>query len=202
MFDLSFLQILARAIAIVVVLTVMGFALAGFARLLGDKGAGYDGKLTLNPFVHVDIFGLIAGVAGRVGWIRPIAIDPAHCRGGRAGPILAALAAMIVVFAFGRLVLLLLPWVATSWPAASAGFVDVTIRDVATTTAWTLAVNVIPVPPLLGGYLLQAVAPRAHAWLVRRHIWVSIALLVLVVLTYRSLPSTVLGDMADALGAR
>ena len=109
MFDLSFLQILARAIAMVVVLTVMGFALAGFARLLGDKGTAYDGKLTLNPFVHVDVFALVAGVAGRIGWIRPIAIDPTHCLGGRIGPILAAIATMIVVFAFGRLGLSLLP---------------------------------------------------------------------------------------------
>lgn len=202
MFDLSFLQILSRAIAIVVVLTVMGFSVAGFARLLGDKGTAYDGKQTLNPLVHIDIFALIAGVAGRVGWIRPIAIDPGKTRGGRAGPVLVAIAAMAVVFVFGRIVLLVLPWVATSWPASSAAFVGATIRDIADTAAWTLAVNVIPVPPLLGGYLLQALAPAAHAWLVKRHLWVSIGLLVIVVLTYRSLPGTVLGDLADILVAR
>lgn len=202
MFDLSFLQILARAFATGIVLMVMGFSLAGAARLLGDRGVAYDGKLTLNPLVHIDIFAFLAGIAGRVGWVRHIPIDPEKCRGGRLGPVLAAIAAMIATLVFARLILYALPWVATSWPASSAGFVDSTIREIANITAWTLALNVIPVPPLLGGYLLQAVAPPAHAWLVRRQFFVSIALLVLVVLSYRSLPGTVFGDLAALLRVR
>ena len=202
MFDLSFLQIVSRAIATIVVLAVMGFAVAGFARLLGDKGAGYDGKLTLNPLTHIDIVGLAAGIVARTGWIRPIAIDPAQCRGGRAGPVLAALAAMVAVWVFGRAVMLALPWIATSWPASSAAYAGATVREIANTVAWTLAINTIPVPPLLGGYLLQALAPGAHAWLVKRHLWVSLVLLVLIVLLYRSLPGTVLGNWAGVLGTR
>ena len=202
MVDLSFLQILARALAATAVLTVMGFSLAAAARLLGDRGVVYDRKVTLNPLVHVDFFGLLGGIAGRIGWIRPVMIDPAKCRGRRLGPLLAAIASMAAVFVFCRLVLLALPWVATSWPASSAGFVDSTIREIATIGAWTLAINIIPVPPLLGGYLLQAVAPQAHSWLVKRHFWVSIALLVLVILTYRSLPGTIFGDWASLLRVR
>ena len=64
MFDLSFLQLLTRAIATIVVLALMGFCVAGFARLLGDRGPAYDGKLTLNPFVHMDIFGLLPERSG------------------------------------------------------------------------------------------------------------------------------------------
>lgn len=201
MFDLSLLQILARAIAIIVVLSVMGFSLAGFARLLGDKGVVYDGKLTINPLVHIDMFALVAGVAGRIGWLRPLAIDPAQFRGGRAGPVLAAIGAMIVVFLLGRVAILLQPWVATSWPSASAAFVGATLRQTVDTVGWTLAANLIPIPPFLGGYLLQALAPGAYGWLVKRHLWVSLALAVLIVLTYRSLPGTVLGSWAAALGA-
>ena len=202
MFDLSFLQILSRAIAIVIVLTVMGFSVAAFARLLGDKGAVYDAKLTPNPFAHIDIFAFAAGIIGRVGWIRPIAIDPAKCFGGRAGPVIVAIATLIVIFLLGRLSLLTLPWVAVSWPSSSAAFADSTIRTLADTAAWTLAANLLPLPPLLGGYLLQAISPKAHAWLVGRHLWVSLALLVLLVLTYRMLPSSALGDLARIFGAR
>src|SRR5690606_38099792 len=180
----------------------MGFSLAGAARLLGDRGVIYDGKVKLNPFIHVDIFALVAGVAGRIGWVRPVPIDPAKCRGGRLGPVLAAIAAMIATLVFARLYFFALPWVATSWPASSAAFVDSTIREIAHIPAWTLAIIVIPVPPLLGGFILQAVARSAHAWLVRRHLFVSIALLVLVVLVYRSLPGTVLGDLAALLRVR
>lgn len=202
MFDLSFLQIVSRAVAAVIVLTIMGFSVAAFARLMGDKGAVYDAKLTPNPFVHIDIFALAAGIIGRVGWVRPIAIDPAQCRAGRATPVIVAVAALIVVFLAGRLALLALPWVAVSWPASSAAFTDSTLRTLADIAGWTIAINLIPLPPLLGGYLLQAVAPQAHAWLVRRHLWVSIALLLAVIATYRILPSTALGDLARLFGAR
>ncbi|WP_338609839.1 hypothetical protein V6617_06505 [Pelagibacterium nitratireducens] len=202
MFDLSFIQLVMRAIGTVVVVTLMGFSVAGFARLLGDKGTAYDGKLTLNPFVHVDIFGLFGGTIGRGGWTRPIAIDPAAGRMGRATPVIVALLTMAAIFLFGRLVLLALPWVAAYWPASSAAFVDATIRMTADIAAWTLAINIIPIPPLLGGYLLLSLAPDAHGWLVRRHLYVSIVLAVLVVLAYQSLPATPFGELARLLGAR
>ncbi|AEQ52080.1 hypothetical protein [Pelagibacterium halotolerans] len=202
MFDLSFLQLLTRAIATIVVLTLMGFSVAGFARLLGDRGPAYDGKLTLNPFVHVDIFGLLSGMVARTGWIRPVAVDPAGGRLGRATPVVVALLTMAAIFLFGRLVLLALPWVATSWPTSSAAFTDATIRMMADVAGWTLALNIIPIPPFLGGYLLLALAPGAYQWLVRRHLYVSIVLTVLAVLTYRSLPATFFGDLARLLGAR
>src|SRR5690606_41429019 len=106
----SFLQILARAFATGIVLMVMGFSLAGAARLLGDRGVAYDGKLTLNPLVHIDIFAFLAGIAGRVGWVRHIPIDPEKCRGGRLGPVLVAIAAMIAALDFARPTLYALPW--------------------------------------------------------------------------------------------
>ena len=202
MFDLSFLQLLSRAIATILVLALMGLCFAGFARLLGDRGPGHDGKLTINPFVHVDVFALLSGMVGRVGWIRPIAIDATAGRLGRATPVAVALLTMAAIFLFGRLVLLALPWVATSWPTSSAAFTDATIRVMADVAAWTLAINIIPIPPFLGGYLLLALAPNAHQWMVKRHLYVSIALAVIVVLTYRSLPATFFGDLARIFGAR
>lgn len=202
MFDLSFQQLVMRAIATVVVVTFMGFSVAGFARLLGDKGTVYDGKLTLNPFVHIDIFGLLGGTVGRAGWTRPIEIDPAAGRMGRATPVIVAVLTMAAIFLLGNLVLLALPWVATNWPASSAAFVDATIRMTADVAAWTLALNIIPIPPLLGGYLLASLAPDAHGWLVKRHLYISIVLAVLVILTYRSLPATPFGELARLLGAR
>ena len=55
------------------------------------------------------------------------------------------------------------------------------MRTLADVAGWTLAANLIPLPPLLGGYLLQALAPKAHEWLVKRHFFISIALLVQIV---------------------
>ena len=200
MLDLSFLQILSRLIAIIIVLAVMGFSLAGFARLLGDKGMIHDGKLSLNPLTHIDIFALVAGVAGRIGWLRPVNIDPLECRGHRVAPVLAAIGAMTALFFLGRVAGVLQPWVATSWPTSSASFATATLRAIGDTAGWTLAANAIPVPPLLGGYLVQAIAPATHDWLGKRHSFVSFALSALVIFSYGSLSNTPFGGWASTLG--
>ncbi|HWJ87967.1 MAG TPA: hypothetical protein VNS12_07855 [Pelagibacterium sp.] len=202
MFDLSFLQIVSRAIGAIIVLSFMGFAVALTARALGDKGPVYDRKLTLNPFVHVDPLGFLASIPVRTGWIRPIQIDPASCKGGRVAPVIVGLVALLAVFALGRILPLALPWVATSWPTSSAAFVDATIRMTADIAAWTIALNLLPFPPLIGGYLLQAVAPSAHAWMVKRHFYISIALAAVLILAHRTPALSVLGDTARLLGAR
>lgn len=190
MFDLTFPQVLSRLIAATIVLTILGLSFAGAARLLGDKGVGYEGKLKPNPILHVDLLAIVTSVFGRAGWIKPLRIDPAECRGGRWAPALAALAAALVTLVLSRLTVLLLPLVASYWPASSAGFVDWTIREIPQIAAWTLAINIVPLPPLLGGYVLQGVSPAAHGWLVRRHFWIMVAITALVVVFHKNLPQT------------
>jgi hypothetical protein len=189
-FDLTFPQVLSRLIAATLVLTVLGLSFAGAARLLGDRGVGYEGKLKPNPILHVDLFAIVTSVFGRVGWIKPLRIDTAESLGGRWAPALAALAAALVTLMLSKLTVLLLPLVASYWPASSAGFVDWTIREIPQIAAWTLAINIVPLPPLLGGYVLQGVSPEAHRWLVRRHFWITVAITALVVVFHKSLPLT------------
>jgi len=195
-FDLTFPQVLSRLIAATIVLTILGVSFAAAARLLGDKGVGYEGRLKPNPILHVDLFAIVSSVFGRVGWIKPLRIDPAECRGGRWAPALAALAAAVVTLVASKLALLLLPYVASYWPASSAGFVDWTIREIAQIAAWTLAFNVVPLPPFLAGYALQGVAPEAHAFLVKRHFLISIAITALVAVFHKSLPQTPFNALA------
>jgi hypothetical protein len=80
-------QFVLRLLAMVFVAAIHGFAVAGTACALGDPGPRYDGRLTANPFTHLDLLGTLAGVFS-LGWIRPIAIDPALLRFGasRAAP--------------------------------------------------------------------------------------------------------------------
>lgn len=199
MLDLTFQQVLGRGIAAIVVLTVLGFALAIVGRLLGDKGVAYDGKIAPNPMVHIDIFGLVAAIAGRIGWVKPVAIDPKASSAGRLAPVLVAVGAAVLVLVFSRLVLLLLPLVASYWPSSSAGFVDWTIREIPQVAAWSIALNIIPLPPFLGGYALQAIAPAAYAWVLKRQLWVSIAALLLIIFFQHNLSQTPFETLAKAL---
>ncbi len=49
------------------------------AKALGDPTPEKSGRLSLNPFLHVDIMGTLAVVLFGFGWGRPIPINPFRC---------------------------------------------------------------------------------------------------------------------------
>ena len=60
---------------------------------LGDDTAYYQGRLTLNPFRHLDLFGTIAMVLFGYGWAKPVPVNPLRFKGNmRRGMALTALA--------------------------------------------------------------------------------------------------------------
>ena len=175
--DLSLQQLLLRFIAMVVLVGVHGFALAAIARLLGDEGPAHDGRLTLNPVMHLDLLGMIGMLVGRLGWIKPMAIDAARLRAGRAGLILCWIGSLAITLLFGVLVLQL-RWLTVVLVSPDfASHVVVALLAIAESSIWFVAFNLIPVPPLAGGLLLAAVAPAAFTVLQRHSIWISVALI-------------------------
>jgi Zn-dependent protease len=197
-FDLTFQQVLARGIAAVFVFSMLGFTHALIARLLGDRNIEYDGKLTANPLIHLDLVGLFAAIVTRAGWVRPITVDD-KIIGGRFAPAIAASGAAIATLAIGHLTQFLLPLVASYWPASSSGFVDWAIREIPQIAAWTVVLNVIPLPPLLGACVLKLVAPRTYTWLTKRQFWLGVAMLLLAILFYKALAQSPLQIFASIL---
>ncbi len=174
--DLSLQQILFRVAALLLIGAIHGFVLAAAARLMGDRGVSYDEKLTLNPLTHLSMPAVVAVVLARVGWIRPIEIDPAALRTGRGGLVLAALAAIIatlglavLLMALRRPALLLLPEVLTFGTA-------VWLQVTAETAVVFAIVNLLPFPPFTGRLFLQAAAPAAYASARRVETWIAIAI--------------------------
>lgn len=181
--SVSFWVLLMRAISAVVVFALHGFLLAGCAYLLGDRGPKYDGRLTLNPFAHVDVFGLVAAATARFGWIKPMRIDADQLRFGRLGLVICWLGSLAATLLVVRLLLLLQP-LATAWAPTSASlglfgwfghFSDMAV--------WFVIFNLLPLPPLTGGLLLAAVAPALYRVAIDKVIWISVALAAIMVFT-------------------
>ena len=61
----------------------------------GDPTAKMLGRLTLNPMKHLDPFGTICMVFLRVGWAKPVPINPRNFRNYRRDYILVSLAGII-----------------------------------------------------------------------------------------------------------
>ena len=61
--------------SIIIASTVHEFSHALTAYKLGDPTAKAEGRLTLNPLVHIDPLGALMLVLVRVGWSKPVPID-------------------------------------------------------------------------------------------------------------------------------
>lgn len=69
-----------RAITLVIAITVHEFAHAWMADNLGDPTPGRDGRLSLNPLVHLDPLGSLMMVFAGFGWGRPVLTNPSYLR--------------------------------------------------------------------------------------------------------------------------
>lgn len=132
---------------------------------LGDDTAKRAGRLTLNPFKHLDLLGTICLVLFQFGWAKPVPVDPRNFRNPRAGMAATAIAGPFsnLILAFVSILLLHL------FGTAAAYTMPVWLATILATFLMYLAIvninlclfNLIPVPPLDGSNILQFFLPRA-----------------------------------------
>ena len=184
MTDLTVQTLLIRIASLLIIAVVYGSAGAAMARFLGDPGPMQDGRLTANPFPHLDALGGAALVLFGFGWIKPLELAPARLRGGAFGAIAVVLAATAVLLVVAAATGLLLPLAATALSDSSAPLARAFIVGFVATAAGFALVNLIPLPPLAAGVLLDAIWPAAGAALRRASFVVGLLLIALLVSDY------------------
>lgn len=76
MLGLTLPTLISRVITLVIAFTGHEFAHAWTATQLGDDTPRANGRLTLNPLVHLDPLGSIILIATGFGWAKPVPINP------------------------------------------------------------------------------------------------------------------------------
>ncbi len=76
MLGLTLPALIARVLTLVVAFTVHEFAHAWTADQLGDDTPRRNGRLTLDPRVHLDFLGSLMLVIAGFGWAKPVPINP------------------------------------------------------------------------------------------------------------------------------
>ena len=72
----TFFQTLIYVVpALLIAISMHEFAHGYMSYLLGDPTPKMDGRLTLNPFRHLDVWGTLCLLVFHVGWAKPIRWD-------------------------------------------------------------------------------------------------------------------------------
>ncbi len=147
------------------------------AEKMGDPTARMLGRLTLNPFRHLDPIGTLALFLFGFGWARPVPVNFGNMRNPRQGMIWVALAGPAVnLLLAGLSALLLRGLLVVGSELVDAGtLVDRVLQPVALMVASSLFINVLlgifnlmPIPPLDGGRVLSGLLPEKQAaWLAK-----------------------------------
>jgi Zn-dependent protease len=155
--------------------------------------------MSLSPAPHLDVVGGIAFVVFRLGWTKPVALDPRELRFGRLGLVIVAFAGLaacaLLAILFEALRGPALTLFSGNFALGLAAFFDV-----AAGLALSFALfNLLPLPPLTGGHFLQALHPPLHALLERQQTICVIALAAFIV---TGLAEKLVAPMYAALGGR
>lgn len=100
-----------RIPAILFALTIHEFAHGWVALRFGDTTAQDQGRLTLNPFAHLDFFGTAMLLFGPFGWAKPVPVNGYNFKEPKKGILFVSLAGplsnIISAFLFGYLLRLM-----------------------------------------------------------------------------------------------
>lgn len=181
-------------LTLLIALTFHEFAHAWVAYKLGDDTAYHEGRVTLNPIVHLDPMGAIAIlVTGMFGWAKPVPVNPrnfAHPRRDDilvtiAGPLSNLLLGIIAAFIF------VLVFKGKALPADASPMIDLSYRTLKVMIQLNFMLmffNFIPVSPLDGSHIVTNLLPLNEAYQFKRFnqqygMWVLLGLILVGPLT-------------------
>ena len=158
---------------VIIAMTFHEFAHAWVADRLGDDTPRRQGRLTLNPFKHMEPIGMLMLLFAGFGWGRPVEINPNNFNRTitiRKGNALVALAGpvmnLILALIFSIIYALILAFGGVDFMFSEVGDIITTIVEYIIFMNVGLGVfNLIPLPPLDGSKVLVAILPtNARNW--------------------------------------
>ncbi len=174
--------------SILIASTIHEYAHGLAAFKLGDPTAKAEGRLTLNPLVHIDPIGALAMVLFRFGWSKPVPINEYNFKKRELGTAITALAGplsnMIIATICG-----LINWIFNIDPMSIGGVFLLTFTTINLALAFF---NLIPIPPLDGHKIVRAILPKAL-----RNFWERIEKFQIILLVLFIIPITPSGSIAS-----
>lgn len=155
--DFALARILKFLPGIILGLTVHEFSHAYVAWRCGDSTSREQGRLTLNPFKHIDLLGFVMLLVAGFGWAKPVEFNELNLKNPRKDVIRIALAGplsnAVTAIVFSVLYTVIFHFIPTYHSSGVQILNEVLIYTIYLN--WGLFVfNLIPLPPLDGSHLL------------------------------------------------
>jgi Zn-dependent protease len=161
MFGYSFGDIAILIVSILIAMSVHEATHAFVGLRLGDDTAAEEGRISLNPFKHIDPFmSVILPIITLVLFhapilaARPVPFNPARVRFGELGSALISVAGPLSNLGLAIIAALLFRFFADNPFMENALFTFISLN------VWLFIFNLVPIPPLDGSRVLYAFSPE------------------------------------------
>ena len=183
--------------ALLICISIHEFAHAFVAYKLGDRSQKYMGRLTLYPFAHIDIMGMLMLVLIGFGWGKPVQYSDNNFKNRNLGNLLVAIAGpisniLLAIFTAVIFKVLIMTGLITASPFINTLFMYVMLVNS------TLAVfNLIPLPPLDGSKIVRSFL--SYKWKIKYDNITQYSFIILIILIYSGLLDYIMNPMYKAI---
>lgn len=153
--------------ALLFALTLHEFCHAYTAVRMGDDTPARQGRLTLNPLVHLDLIGFFLFFFAGFGWAKPVQVNPDAFRNPRRDDILVSIAGPLSNLAGAVLFAVLIKGLLLANPNIFDGIQGNIIFGILFYFVWLNLIlalfNILPIPPLDGSHIVFDLLPPRYA---------------------------------------
>ncbi|WP_455528704.1 site-2 protease family protein [Huintestinicola sp.] len=180
----TILDYLIKALVLFTAVPVHECAHAWVAEKMGDDTGRKQGRITLNPFVHLTLWGSLMMILVGFGWGKPVMVDSRNFKNPKKGMVLTSLAGPASNFIMAFLSMIVYKVLAFLSFAKDSSTLDMlaTVFVYITLINISLAVfNFLPIPPLDGSKIFNAILPEKWYFTIMKYEnFIFIALIILV----------------------